>query len=224
MRIRWTLSAAFAGILATACGGYPELVPGPGAQPAPDMRGGAMAEYAGVRMSAAGDRWTGFPRRISGEVTPILVRLENNGTKPLAIRYQLFEFVHPDAKKFEAIPPFDIDETVEEPVDIGYPASRFYVAPYLRGWYRYDPYWDPFYFDRSWYGTRYTVWQRIELPSADMIRMALPEGVLEPGGVVEGFVYFEHLRHDDEQATLSLNLVTPGGENFGRIQIPFTVE
>jgi hypothetical protein len=189
------------------------------------MRGGAWAVDSGVRLSAAGDRWVGEPRDLAREVTPILVRVENNGARRLAVRYESFEFRHIDGEKFEAIPPFNIDATMIEPVEATpYPVSGFYVAPYLRRYYRqFAVFWDPFAVDRVWYSSRFTVWREVELPTPDMVRLALPEGVLEPGGVVMGFVYFEHIRHEPEEATLYLNLVTPQGKNFGRVQIPFTI-
>ena len=217
------VTSCAAAVLFAACAPAPRLVPAPGAQPSPEIRGGAAAVYAGVRMSASADRWVGEPRDLGREVTPVLVRVENDGATPVVIRYASFEFRHPDGENFEAIPPFNIDATVIEPVDVmAYPTSRFHFAPYLRRYYGfYGPFWDPFYFDRGWYVDRYTAWRRVELPTADMVRLALPEGVLEPGGVVMGFVYFEHIPHEPEQVTLYLNLVTPDGDSIGRVQIPF---
>jgi hypothetical protein len=224
MRARLGGAIAVAAMVA-ACSGNPDLVPAPGAQPAAGS-GGAMAEVAGVKMSAWPDRWQGNPAELENEVTPVLVRVENQGSEAVTIRYQNFEFLNPAGTNFEAIPPYNISESVVEPVEVtAFPFSRFQVAPHLRRYYSRLRAWnDPFLFDRAWFGRRFTVWQRVQLPTGDMIRGALPEGVLEPGGIAEGFVYFEHVSEQAEQITLTMNLVTPSGKTLGKVEIPFMVD
>lgn len=68
--------------------------------------------------------------------------------------------------------------------------------------FRYAPYLSPYFIGAPIYGGRFATnplyWDRYEpvmktvsLPTVDMLRKALPEGVLEPGGRLDGFVYFE---------------------------------
>jgi hypothetical protein len=225
-RLSYTLATSLFAISISACGtSTAELTPGPGAMPSPDMDGAAFAEFAGVRINAAPDRWTGEPENLDTEVTPVLVRIENTSLRPVIIRYQNFEFKDPGGRNYQAIPPYKIDETMTESVTVpAYEWSGFAVAPHLSRYYGGRRAWaDPFYYDSGWFNDRYTVWRRVELPTADMVSMALPEGVLEPGGIAEGFIYFD-LKDDDTPITFSMNLVTPGGINFGKIQIPFTVD
>jgi hypothetical protein len=241
-------------LLMSSCAREPHLIPAPGTQPSPGLQGGAVAEVEGIRVSAAGNHWHGSPSDLALKVTPILIRVENNSQHRLAIRHQDFEFRHLDNQNFEAIPPFDVETTVMEPVDMeGYPAFRFYVAPHLKSFYgHYEPFRDPFQFDRLWYDERFIVWHRVNmsaadkaqlalpqrlvygasvtewrpanLPTMDMVRLALPEGVLEPGGMVVGFVYFEHVRHVREEIRLHVDLATPNGRTLGNVQIPFTIQ
>ena len=56
-----------------------------------------------------------------------------------------------------------------------------------------------------------------------MLRPALPEGVLQPGGHAQGFLYF----HTEERGAAVEFLVSlvdaSSGQSFGTISIPFTV-
>lgn len=44
------------------------------------------------------------------------------------------------------------------------------------------------------------------LPTVDMIERALPEGVLDPGRRMSGFLYFEHLRKPSSSAPIPYNM------------------
>jgi hypothetical protein len=56
-----------------------------------------------------------------------------------------------------------------------------------------------------------------------MLRQALPEGVLEPGGVATGFVYFQHLSGDTGRVALRAELPSDAGEQVTRLEIPFVM-
>jgi hypothetical protein len=58
-----------------------------------------------------------------------------------------------------------------------------------------------------------------------MRRRVLPEGVLEPGGRVSGFLYFEKLDGDPQGVRLVTELVNArNGRRFATSRIPFRVE
>lgn len=85
------------------------------------------------------------------------------------------------------------------------------------------------------YGSRYGGYgyggypsRAVELPSRDMLLTAVPEGVLKPGGTVEGFFYFpleDRPQAEDETETsvpLDVTIIHSGtGEALGRLSIPF---
>jgi hypothetical protein len=57
-----------------------------------------------------------------------------------------------------------------------------------------------------------------------MLRRALPEGTLEPGGTVTGFIYFQGVSEREGSVTLQARLVDARtGEQFGTLSIPFGV-
>jgi hypothetical protein len=58
-----------------------------------------------------------------------------------------------------------------------------------------------------------------------MLRRALPEGTLEDGGALDGFLYFQDVGEREGRVTLEARLVDARtGEQFGTLSIPFQVE
>lgn len=185
----------------------------------------AQAQEAGVRVVITTNAWDGRPEALGTVLTPVRVQVENRGDRAVAIRYSAFRLTSPSGRTYAAIPPYDIEEDMARPVASPYYRSAgFGVAPYLGGFYPgYGPYGGSFGFDAPYYGTYYPYWQGyrdIDLPTEDMIERALPEGVLEPGGQVAGYLYFENVE-EEGSATFRVLLVGPdGAEPYGEISIP----
>ncbi|MGZ3461836.1 MAG: hypothetical protein ACXU86_25365, partial [Archangium sp.] len=86
-------------------------------------------------------------------------------------------------------------------------------------WYGYGPgFWGPGY-----YAPYY--WAPPEpLPTRDMVRKALPEGTLDTGGTLSGFLYFQSVSPQEGRVTLQVRLVDARtGEQFGTLSVPFDV-
>lgn len=230
-RVAWrpivvSLIAALTAAGISGCAATPELVPGPGAQPAPPGPGkGAVAMVHGVRVIARSDAWSGFPPNLD-KVTPILVTIENDGTVPIRIRYNEFSLVAPTTgTSYAAIPPFNIRGTEVEPINtLG--NSGFWVAPYYAPYYPgLRPYYGAFPFDQFYYDRYYPTWINIQLPTGDMVQKALPEGVLDAGGRVTGYLYFQNVKREAGMVEFTDELVNAAsGETFGVVRIPFEVE
>lgn len=212
------LSAIVALLTVAACSRQPELVPAPGAMPAPGD--GAFAQAAGVRLEIDTDAWRGIPADLGDNFTPVLVTIRNDGSQDLRVRYADFVLKAPSGTMYHALPPFRIDDTVSEPIDVrAYPG--FMVAPYLSPFYpRWRVFNDPFLFDEVYFNRYYPTFVNIDLPTGDMIQKALPEGVVQPGGQVSGFLYFEDPDDDEGTVVLTQTLMTPSGSQFGTLEIP----
>lgn len=227
-RTLWAVSLTAVGILigVAGCAAAPELVPAPGAQPAPPGPGkGATAEVAGIRVIARSEAWSGFPTNLD-RVTPIMVTIENDGAAPLRLRYNEFSLVDPaSGRRYAAVPPFNVRGVEAEPVtDLGF--SGFWVAPYYAPYFPgIQPYRGAFPFDRIYYDEFFPTWVNIELPTGDMIQKALPEGVLDPGGRVTGYLYFQNVKRGTGMVEFTAELVTvTNGESLAVVRIPFQVE
>src|SRR4029450_12606683 len=99
------VASALIGALAVALGGcVAQLRPAPGAVVLPGPGQAAIAGGGGVGVCA--DAWRGDPESLDQVVTPMLVRVENDGTAAVQVRYEDFALVADDGRRFAAIPPF----------------------------------------------------------------------------------------------------------------------
>lgn len=217
---------------AAGCATTDSLRPAPGAQIADGEPDAAVTQEHGVEMIVDPNDWSAFPRELNREMTPVRATIINNSTHPLEIKYENFSLGGVAGVTYHPLPPIDIKGSVTR---IGrYPVvaprfafSGFYLAPYydpyfvgLNPWV-YDWRYDPIYFQRY-----YPRWE-IDLPTQEMIELAIPEGVIEPKGRVSGFLYFPSLEQADagDEVTFSASLVNARTDaSFGRLGVPFVVE
>ena len=197
----------------------------------PEERG--RASTAGVSLSVKADSWVGWPAPLT-EVIPLLVTVHNGSSMPVRIRYQEFQLVPPSGAARSALPPFDIrgaETTAVGTVGIvpgpyPYVIDGFLVAPYMSAFYPHlTPFAGPFLFDPVFYSTNYPVFLDIPLPTRDMVAKALPEGVLQPGGSITGYIYFQGDDVAGERATLRMDVVdASNGRMLGSARIPLEID
>lgn len=225
MSTRTALSASVAlSLVVAACANVAVLKPAPDAQPAPEM-GGAIATHAGVRVVAEPGAWRGLPTDLDQNVTPLLVHITNDGKQPILVRYPAFGLVTPTGRVYKALPPFQIHGTASETIRPAYGYSGFAVAPYLSRYYPGLVVADPFWGDELYYGTYWPLIVQINLPTGDMVQKALPEGVLSPGGVITGFVYFQKVSPKAKRVQFTMKLRNAKTrDEIGQVTIPFVVK
>lgn len=233
---RWKLWVMGAGVLAlAACATGPRLNVAPNAPEKIDH--GAIANEQGVQIRVDANVWNGFPQDLH-TVVPLRVTIINNSSHPVRLRYEDFKLVPPEGgqqQTIAALPPLRLQgqEMARGPYQ-GYGGSGFgpispmfdyygfYVAPGYRLYYPgLDVWGGPFAIDPFFYDTYSTYWP-VNLPSKDMLDRALPEGVIQPGGHVTGFIYFQNLPKGTTPVDLQANLVDANTQlPFGRLDIPF---
>lgn len=219
-----------------ACAGQPSLEPAPDAERVSPGGTIARAADAGVTVTVDPDAWRGNVN-IESAVTPMHVRTENRSGHKLRVRYEDFSLVS-GADRYVALPPYDIRATVAgrgtprhyPPVgSLAYRYNGFYVSPFYHDFYPDLDVWHghAFLLD-PYYDHYYPYWQRmrIELPTAEMLRYALPEGVLEDGGAVAGFLYFERIdsQAGEPRVAFEVNVVDiVSDETLTTLEVPFVV-
>jgi hypothetical protein len=230
--IRFLFASIGVLLISSSCTHYTaDLEPAADADKAATLEEAARARVDGVSMVAQATEWPGS-QPIETEVTPVRVRIENNSGQPLQLRYRAFALVNLEGERYAALPPFRIRGAALEPVlvedydPIAEPGfiydDYFELAPIYDPIYDMDVYTDPWVYDYSYYDT---YWARIPLPTTEMLRLALPEGVLSSGGQLEGWIYFERIPKNFSQVTFRADLINAKtGRIFGEIRIPFTVE
>ncbi len=234
MRMRGLWIVAISAIAIAGCVPETRLQPLPDAPSPAGDPSAVIAESQGVRLIADGDAWRGSPSNLERRLTPVQVRLENQSGRPLSVRYEFFDLVGQSRFHYAALPPLELEDVSDRgPYCVAsappwgvYGSSRWSWgwgrAPWRRPWWP-SPFYDPFY---DPYGPYYRPYVRCEepLPTQDMMELALPEGTLDDGGIVSGFLYFQGIAERERQITLQARLVdAETGEPFGTLSIPFRV-
>lgn len=231
---RFFMTAIAAGLLA-GCAQHTSLKPSPAAEStvAPSGHVAAVESESGVRVSVIPRSWPG-DIGISSAVTPVKVRIENHSNNRVMIRYSEIALVGPRGKVHAALPPHDIDASVYQPrlrpgfspvTTPGVVGRGFGVAPLYGPLYPGLPtatgnfFYDPFYY--SHFGD---FWRSVELPTPAMVQQALPEGSIAPGGIVEGFLYFQRVNPDVPRVRFRMDIFNADrGTEIGSVEIPLVV-
>ena len=223
-------------LLAAGCIPETQLRPDPSAQRLQGDKDAARAEASGVQLVADGAAWKGMPENLERSLTPVRVTLENRSGRPVRLAYGDFALVSPESHfRYAAIPPLTLSGASlssgyggsgrEDFLPLG-PGPGWGYGPYGRyasggRWGRgpfIGPYRDPFY------PYPYAAQCEERLPTQDMLEQALPEGTLEDGGRVEGFLYFQGVAARESRVVLQARLVdASSGEPLGTLDIPFQV-
>ena len=189
----------------------------------------AVVEQDGVRVSASGDDWTARPADLPDRLTPMRVRIVNHSGRSLQILYNRFVLAGARGRLYRPLPPVPLFH--ERPLDsVGtvrpfFASASFFVRPAYRDVYPSLPPWPTrLPGEDSFYERQYKLWGR-DLPTPEVQRMALPEGVLEDGGQISGFLFFENATGRESKLLFKANLEAgQGGRTVTSISIPFRVE
>lgn len=209
--------------------GHGRVLPAATAQTIIGAPTSAVTTQNGVRLAISSDVWRGDPEDLGEYLTPMKVRITNNSGKPVRILYQDFAFRGKSGRLYRVRPVVPIDhdrsQTADAPIKPVYTATNFFVAPRLRDVYRCCEAWpQPLPRDESLYAKQYHSWKD-ELPTREMKRESLPEGVLADGGVITGFLYFDDVARREKGATFEAHLEDgEGGAEVADLTIPFRVE
>lgn len=167
--------------------------------PAPDAKlaaepNSAQASDEGVSVLMQANAWDGYPRTLERDLIPIKVTIRNTGGHDVAIRYEDFALVTANNHHYSDIPPDQI---------------RGYSRELL------EPYWA--YSDAE---------QRaeVQLPTEAMVKRAMSQGVVVPGGETSGFLYFPRPTELLQTITFRAFLVdAETKQQFGSIVVPLLV-
>jgi hypothetical protein len=228
MRLDPVLSAA-ALLGATVGCSHARMVPAGQAHVIPGAPTAAVAEENGVRVAANGDDWEGRPADLPERLTPVKVRIINHSGRPLQILYERFALTPAHGHALRPLPPVPLEH--QQPLDQAgtvrpiYASASFFVATRLHDVYPSLPAWPvALPRDAAYYERQYPRWPG-DLPTREMQRMGLPEGVLADGGQISGYLYFENATGHRQRLLFEADL--DDGENGARVadlEIPFLVE
>lgn len=220
---------------APACGGSePALTPAAAAVESRHGADAATATQQDVQLTVE-TGWSGDDF-IQQKVTPLRISLSNHSNAEVHVRYSDFGLVN-EQRRWHAALPVVLTRGVVASKGIpgGVDSDRFEPGAFRA--FRYAPYYstlDPnievyrgaFERDERYYTNYGPRARETQLPTRDMVKVALPEGVLMPGGYVSGYLYFQKIDTADDQVWLRANLPTSGEDVEASpitFQIPFVV-
>jgi hypothetical protein len=223
-----TWAAALLWGAAVGCS-HAHILPASDAHVIPGAPTAAVAEENGIRLAADGDDWSGRPADLPERLTPVKVRIVNHSGRPVQILYERFALTPAHGHAHYPLPPVPLEDQ-HPPDGFGtllpiYASASFFVAPLLHQIYpSLEPWRLALPRDPDYYQRQYARWPD-QLPTREMQRMGLPEGVLADGGQISGFLYFENVTGSHQR--LELQAALEDGEKDGpvaNLEIPFRVE
>jgi len=227
-RLRVT-AVTLAALALSACAG--QLRPAPTANVIPGTGKAASVTVDDVTIIASAGAWHGAPRDLGREVMPILVTIDNGGSRPLSFKYDEIALVAGDGRRFAAIPPETIQGALTEPVSalpgpVAAPpyqdmpgSGLWYSDGATFGWQRWGG--EPSYGWDPWYSPGPS-WIQVRLPTPDMLDLALRNAVVAPGQHVQGFVYCQRVARKGTPVDLVLPLTdAETARSLAVVSIPF---
>jgi hypothetical protein len=207
---------------------------------APSAPSVTLAE-AGVRLVILPNTWRGTPTDLGKYYTPVEVRIENDRSDEIQVRYGDFLAVDEAQNQYRAVAPSEVARALfggGPPL----PAPRVAAAawtggrarartaggpwwpyPYwpYRPWRPFYPYYYPYYPDPFFYPYYPYGWP--PATGYDLLTLGLREGRILPGARVQGFLYLQLATQTGNLLTLSWTPVTADGTPLATLSTEFRI-
>src|SRR3569623_2278436 len=223
---RTTLALLVAGLAAVIGCGHGRLVPSDAAKLVYGTNAAACVVADGLRCTAESTAGEGRPGELPPSVMPIKVRIRIDSDKPVRVRYEDFALRGANGRRYRSLPLVPLQHGGTSAIRPIYAASKFFVAPLLHDVYPELPAWsNPLPRDEALYDKEYAKWGNSG-PGRHVRREGLPEGMVDAGGSVTGFLYFEDPTRREGRATFEAELER-GGDTEGQnttLKLPFRVD
>jgi len=199
---------------------------------APSAPSVALAD-AGVRLVILPNTWRGTPTDLGKYYTPVEVRIENDRTDEIQIRFGDFLAVDEAQNQYRAVAPSEVARALfgrgrplsapraavagrtgsRPPVQAaGGPWWPYPFWPY-RPWRPLSPYYYPYFYPYYPYPYSFPYYPYGWAPASsyDLLTLGLREGRVLPGARVQGFLYLQQATQKANLLTLSWTPVTADG-------------
>ena len=226
---RWLLPVPAWIVLAACAGPRLEVATAP-AQPSVTLAD------VGIQLTILPNTWSGYPGDLSRYYTPVEVKIQNDRTDEIQVRYADFLAVDEARNQYRVVPPDEVARALRGSLgpngdsDWGHhrwaPATTSLLAwngPWWPYSYRPSGYWYPYY---PYYPDplllRISIrWAR---PTAyDILTQGLREGRVLAGARVEGFLYLQQATQKGNLLTLSWTPASAEGQPLATLSSQFRI-
>lgn len=195
----------------------------------------AVDNVADIYVETTVGKWPG-DAQVLRYTTPLHVLLRNEGDSAVAIEYQYFELADRTGHQYAALPPLDIETAEGAPSRVKI-SNRLLNPLFTARAYQIHPMYGSVYdqfpqletnryrlgYSIDYHETNWPYWRdKGALPTREMFSHAIPQGVLQPGGEIEGYIFFEKVEPNAGVVTFRAEFVdAETGEWLARASIPF---
>jgi hypothetical protein len=164
------------------------------------------------------------------EYRPAHVEIRNRSDRPLRVRYDAFALEAGGAPQAGAVPVLLIDRAGDNMPGVGglsgaaWERRDFEIAGDYAVLYPDMPAYEGAFEATTVdaYRSRAGSAEPAGIRDQELLASTIPEGVIRPGGRVEGTLWFENIDQADSTLAFTMDLVDAStGEEFGTIQVPF---
>lgn len=196
------------------------LAPAPGARILAGYPLAAEQTAAGVDVQVDANAWRWGD--VEGVLKPVRITVTNRGERPVLVRYGQFGLRSRWGDRLDALPPYQAAGNPQVTATPGKGVVRFVLAPWSARSYGVGPDAAALPDDPSYFEEQQADGPAIP-PNEDVVRRALPEGILEPGGTVSGFLYFREEPRGTPLTFVASAVDAATGRVSGDVAIPFVV-
>jgi hypothetical protein len=229
--IPWKKFPALLGLIAlTACAG-PRLE----VATAPSQPSVTLSD-ASIHMTLLPNTWSGYPSDLNRSYTPVEIKIQNDRTEEILLRYADFLAIDEASNQYQAVPPGEVAQALfgsrlpRGDPGWGYagrgPARGWLLAwhgPWWPGpwpygfWYPYSSHYDP---DPFFYEYPYR-WPRAL--AYDILTLGVREGRILPGARVEGCRFLQQATQKGNLLTLSWTPASADGKPLATLSSQFRI-
>ena len=205
---------AAVGLLVAGCA--TALQPLRASDPGQSSAGGeeARAELGGVKLAVRADGWRSWPERYGHLLTPLEVRLVNDGPTPISVRLAHYTLEREGQRARPALDDVDLPRLLDQvPPDqdlLWWAAARGSRAPRARGLYPY-----------AWDGLGSAGDVSRPAPGHGPDPRPYPSGVLAAGQSASFMLFFDVPANKEEAFTLVVSLAAEGEVPLGVVRLSF---
>ncbi|HYL80880.1 MAG TPA: hypothetical protein VEU07_08705 [Candidatus Acidoferrum sp.] len=196
-------------------------------------------DQTGIRLTISPNAWNGYPSDLYRHYTPVLIRIQNDRSEEIQIRYADFLALDEARNQYRAVAPAEVAYALfgsrgpegdhgrgqarwARPGD-GLSASRdaWWGYPYWPYYSFGPPFSFPFY-PYPYYGPEYPYgWPRTT--SYDILTLGLREGRVLPDARVEGFLFLQQATQRGNLLTVTWTPATADGKPLPAFSAQFRI-